>query len=93
MGNICPANKSGENGSGGYKSGSSREHVYKLGIQKGGLDNINSAGNHHYPLMGLNGNGSVNGGTNGHAANMLLNGEKMLLISNDLNSVQDLKGD
>jgi hypothetical protein len=80
MGNICP-HKNGEGG--GYKNSGNREHVYKLGIQKGGLENGGSNGNgitngngHHYPLMGMNGNGSVNGATNGSIMNGIGNGKQ-----------------
>ena len=67
MGNICPANKGAENGH-SYKTSSNREQVYKVGIQKGGLENTPSGhalgpnnGHHQYPMMGhpsnvLNGN-------------------------------------
>lgn len=54
MGNICPANK-GVDGSGtAYKSSgtSNREQVYKLSIQKGGHENVNSAGG--YPAAMVN---------------------------------------
>lgn len=60
MGNICPANKGADNHNGhhSYKTNSNREQVYKLGIQKGNLDNtanghgLGPASAHHqYPIM------------------------------------------
>ncbi|RNA05883.1 tyrosine- kinase yes [Brachionus plicatilis] len=58
MGNICPANKGTDNHGGhhAYKTSSNREQVYKLGIQKGNLENATSglgpaSGHHQYPLM------------------------------------------
>lgn len=75
MGNICPANKGTDGSNTGYKSGSStsnREQVYKLAIQKGGLENSN---NNQYPIVGIGGGGggsnttgsvNLNGNANNH---------------------------
>lgn len=60
MGNICPANKGADSHGGhhSYKTSSNREQVYKLGIQKGNLDNATSGHglgpasvHHQYPMM------------------------------------------
>jgi hypothetical protein len=93
MGNICP-HKNGEgSGAAGYKD---REKVYRLSIQKGGLENdgggqrgsngsgggLTNGNGHHYPHTAINGNGSMNGGPNGNIMNGhgMING-KIILYS------------
>lgn len=80
MGNICPANKGVDGSNTAYKSSgtSNREQVYKLSIQKGGLENrdaANSGGNSNYPpIIGAISSAS----SSAAAANHIINGNIFL---------------
>ena len=72
MGNICPANKGVDGSNTAYKSSgtSNREQVYKLSIQKGGLENRDAAnsGNNYPPIIGAisSASSSAAANSNGH---------------------------
>lgn len=76
MGNICPANKGVDGSNTAYKNSSAtsnREQVYKLSIQKGGLENREAANNNgnYPPIIGAISSASS-------SANHIINGNIIL---------------